>query len=299
MCRHCVHPVAGYPAIPTVSECVGVFDLIQPYLPFALGLLAIGALSGIIAGLFGVGGGIITVPALAFSLQAMGYDPDAVMHVAVGTSLATIIAVGSASARSHNKRGAVDWALLRLWAPWLVASALLGGVMARLYSGDALRIIFGVMALFIALNIVLPVQRRMMEKLKDLPAANRVSAFVIGYVSSLMGIGGGSLSVPTMVAFGYPIHTAVGTGAALGVVLAVPGALGFVISGWGVGGLPPVSLGFVNILAMVLLGGVASLTAPWGAAIAHRLAQKQLRIAFAIFLSVVGIRMIVQAVLGW
>lgn len=273
-------------------------DMLLPYLPFVLGLLAIGAISGVIAGLFGVGGGIITVPAMAFALQALGYDADVVMHVAVGTSLATIIAVGSVSARSHNARGAVDWDLIRQWAPYLVISALLGGVMARLYSGDALRIIFGVMALFIALNIVLPVQRRMMERLKDVPAANRISAVLIGYVSSLMGIGGGSLSVPTMVAFGYPIHTAVGTGAALGVVLAVPGAIGFVISGWGVAGLPPLSIGFVNLAAMLLIGGLATLTAPLGAALAHRMAQRQLKLAFAVFLSVIGIRMIVQAVMG-
>lgn len=273
-------------------------DMLLPYLPFVLGLLAIGAISGVIAGLFGVGGGIITVPAMAFALQALGYDADVVMHVAVGTSLATIIAVGTVSARSHNARGAVDWDLIRQWAPYLVVSALLGGVMARLYSGDALRIIFGVMALFIALNIVLPVQRRMMERLKDVPAANRISAVLIGYVSSLMGIGGGSLSVPTMVAFGYPIHTAVGTGAALGVVLAVPGAIGFVISGWGVAGLPPLSIGFVNLAAMLLIGGLATLTAPLGAALAHRMAQRQLKLAFAVFLSVIGIRMIVQAVMG-
>lgn len=273
-------------------------DFLLPYLPFVLGLLVIGALSGVIAGLFGVGGGIITVPAIAFTLQALGYDGDVVMHAAVGTSLATIIAVGSVSARAHNARGAVDWVLVRQWGPFLVASALLGGVMARLYSGDALRIIFGVMALFIALNIVLPVQRRMMERLKDVPAANRVSAVLIGYISSLMGIGGGSLSVPTMVAFGFPIHTAVGTGSALGVVLAIPGALGFVISGWGAAGLPPLSLGFVNIAAMLLVGGLASLTAPLGAALAHKMAQRPLKLAFAAFLSVVGIRMIVQAVLG-
>jgi uncharacterized protein len=275
-----------------------VLEQVMVYLPFAAGLLVIGAISGVIAGLFGVGGGIITVPAMAFTLQALGYDADIVMHVAVGTSLATIIGVGSASARAHNSHGAVDWALLRLWAPALIISALLGGIMAGLYSGDVLRIIFGVMAMFIAVNMILPVQRRMMERLKASPTTNRISAFLIGYVSSLMGIGGGSLSVPTMVAFGYPAHTAVGTGSALGVVLAVPGAIGFMISGWGEMGLPPLSLGYVNLAAMLLIGGVASLTAPIGAGLAHRLDQKQLKRAFAAFLIIVGLRMIYQAVMG-
>ena len=195
-------------------------DLITQFLPFAIGLALTGAVSGVMAGLLGIGGGIIMVPAMVFAYQLLGYNPDVIMHVAVGTSLAVIIPTGMRSARAHDKRGAVDRNIVRLWAPWIVAASLLGGLMAGLYSAAALKIIFGVMALFIALNMALPVQRRLMEALAGVPMVNRVSAAVIGYVSALMGIGGGSLTVPTLTAFGTPIHTAVGTSSALGVILA-------------------------------------------------------------------------------
>ena len=264
----------------------------------AAGWAGAGASVGLSAGVLGVGGGIIMVPAMAFVFEALGYGTDVVMHVAVGTSLAVIIATGTSSARAHHARGAVDGQLLRLWGPFIVAASLLGGLMAGLYSGDVLRIIFGVVALFIALNIVLPIQKQLMSHLSASPMANRVSAAVVGYISALMGIGGGSLSVPTLVAFGNPVHRAVGTSSALGVMLAIPGALGFVISGWTVAGRPPLSIGYVNLPAMVLIGAVASGVAPLGASLAHRLDQKRLKLVFAVFLVVVAVRMIVQVAMG-
>ncbi|HEY8595842.1 MAG TPA: sulfite exporter TauE/SafE family protein [Devosiaceae bacterium] len=273
-------------------------EIVLNYLPFAAGLAAAGAIAGLIAGLLGVGGGIVMVPAMAFVFEALGFGADVVMHVAVGTSLAVIIATGTSSARAHHARGAVDGKLLRLWGPFIVAASLLGGLMAGLYSGDVLRIIFGVVALFIALNIVLPIQKQLMSHLSASPLANRVSAAVVGYISALMGIGGGSLSVPTLVAFGNPVHRAVGTSSALGVMLAIPGALGFVISGWEAAGRPPLSIGYVNLPAMVLIGAVASSVAPFGAALAHRLDQKRLKLVFAVFLVVVAVRMIVKAAMG-
>lgn len=268
------------------------------YIPFLLGLALTGALSGVMAGLLGIGGGIIMVPAMVLAYQILGYNPDVIMHVAVGTSLAVIIPTGLRSAASHRKRGAVDEMITRRWGLWIIAGAAAGGLMVALYSAAALKIIFGVMALFIALNMALPVQRKMMESVAHVPMVNRISAAVIGYVSALMGIGGGSLSVPTLVAFGTPMHTAVGTSAALGVMLAIPAALGFIVSGWGAVGTPPLSLGFVNIPSLIVIGGLATLTAPLGVALAHRLDAKLLRIVFAIFLIVVGLRMIVQALFG-
>lgn len=273
-------------------------DTISLYLPFALGLIATGFVSGVMAGLLGIGGGIIMVPAMVLAYQLLGYDPAVIMHVAVGTSLGVIIPTGLRSAQSHNKRGAVDWTLMRSWGGWIVASSLIGGLMAGLYSAAALKIIFGAMALFIALNMALPVQRQLMEKLAGVPWAHRISALVIGYVSALMGIGGGSLTVPTLTAFGVPIHTAVGTSSALGVVLAIPAAIGFVISGWGVAGTPPLSLGFINLPSLLLIGGTAALSAPLGVALAHKLDAKLLKGVFAAFLVVVGLRMIAQAVFG-
>lgn len=181
-----------------------------------------------------------------------------------------------------------------MWGSYIVGAALIGGLMARLYTGDVLRIIFGVVALFVALNIILPVQRKLMARLRGSLLTNRISAALIGYVSALMGIGGGSLSVPTLVAFGNSMHKAVGTGAALGVLLAIPATIGFVISGWDVVGRPPLSLGYVNIPAMLVIGIMAASVAPFGAALAHKLDQKHLKLAFGLFLLVVGLRMIWQ-----
>ncbi len=265
------------------------------YLPLIMGLLAAGVAAGLVAGLLGAGGGVVMVPAMAVVFDIMNYDAGVYHHVAVGTSLAVIIATGTTSTLTHHRHGAVMGGVLKIWGPPIVIASLVGGLMAGLFSGDALRIIFGILALFIAFNVVLPVQRRLMAQLQESKLTNRISAAIVGYLSALMGIGGGSFSVPTLVAFGNSMHKAVGTGAALGVMLAVPGALGFVVSGWDVAGRPPFSLGYVNIPAMVLIGIAAASVAPLGAALAHRLDQRHLKLVFAVFLAVVGLRMLWQA----
>lgn len=275
-----------------------MFDALISYLPFALGLAFTGAISGIAAGLLGIGGGIIMVPAMVFAYQLLGYSPDVLMHVAVGTSLAIIIPTGWRSAKSHMARGSVDRDLVKLWGPFIVAASLLGGLMAGWYSGAALKIVFGVVALLVALNMFWPVKKPILGGIAHLRWVNRVTAVIIGYISALMGIGGGSLSVPTLVAFGKPIHTAVGTSSALGVILAIPAMIGFIISGWGVEGTPPLSLGYVNIPSFVLIGGLATLTAPLGVAVAHKLNARMLKLVFALFLLFVGSRMIFQAITG-
>jgi uncharacterized protein len=271
-------------------------ELIATYWPLILGLSLAGCVSGVFAGLLGVGGGVIIVPILAAVFEAMRFSGDAAQHVAVASSLAIIIPTGAMSARSHHKRGAVDLGVLRLWAPFVFGATLIGGLMARWFTGDALRIVFGGLALLIAFNIVTPFQQRLMGHLKGSALTHRIAASIVGLLSALMGIGGGSLSVPTIAAFGETMHKAVGTGAAIGVFIAIGGTIGFIISGWGVTGLPPFSLGYVNLVAFVLVGGFAALTAPMGAAIAHRLNQKTLRYVFAVFLVVVGINMIWKAI---
>ena len=268
------------------------------YWPFVLGLMATGIVSGIAAGLLGIGGGAIIVPALSNALLLLGYDADVVQHVAVGTSLAIIIPTGIMSARAHAKRGALDGRVLRLWTPFIVAGTFIGGLMAGLFSGDVLRIIFAVMAFVIAANIVFAFQTRLMGHLQGSSAVHRASGFVVGYISSLMGIGGGSLTVPTLVAFGATMHAAVGTSAAIGVAIAVSGTLGFAISGWGESGLPPLSLGYINLLALVLVAVLAALCAPLGAALAHRLDQKTLKYVFAAFLVAVGLNMLWKVLAG-
>lgn len=274
------------------------WSIVIAHWPLVAGLLASGLVAGLIAGLLGVGGGIVMVPAMAVTFQALNFDPALTQHVSVGTSLAAIVATGLVSARSHHRRGAVDFDILKLWGPVIFGAALVGGLMARLYSGTALRLIFGIVALFIALNIVLPIQKKLMARLAGSHLTHRVSAGVIGYISALMGIGGGSLSVPTLAAFGTTMHRAVGTSAALGVLIALPGAIGFIVSGWGVAGVPPLSIGFINLPALALIAGTASLVAPFGAAIAHRLDDRVLKTVFALFLLTVSAKMIWQAVAG-
>jgi uncharacterized protein len=273
-------------------------DTILGLWPFALGLVVTGAVSGVFAGLLGIGGGAIIVPALAYALLWMGYDPGVVQHVAVGTSLAIIIPTGLSSALAHHRRGAVDMRVLKLWAPVIFAATLAGGLMAGLYSGSVLRAVFGVMALFIAANIVLPFQQQLIGHLSASPIVHRIFAAVVGYISALMGVGGGSLSVPTIAALGATMHQAVGTGAAIGVFIAISGTIGFVVSGWGAADLPPLSLGYVNLVALALIGLLATLTAPLGAALAHRLQQKTLKRVFALFLVAVGLNMLWQAFAG-
>lgn len=274
------------------------WNLIVSYWPFALAMGLTGVISGIAAGLLGIGGGAVIVPALSNSLLLMGYDPGVVQHVAVGTSLAIIIPTGIMSARAHHKRGALDVDVLKLWAPLIVAGTFIGGLMAGLYSGDVLRIIFAVLAFVIAANIIFSFQTRLMGHLKDAAYVHRISAFVVGYLSSLMGIGGGSLTVPTLVAFGRTMHKAVGTSAAIGVAIAISGTAGFLISGWNADDLPPGSVGYVNLPALALVGVLAAIFAPAGAALAHRLDQKTLKYVFAIFLVAVGLNMLWKVVLG-
>jgi len=268
------------------------------YWPFALGMLFTGVVSGVAAGLLGIGGGAVIVPALGNALLLMGFDADVVQHVAVGTSLAIIIPTGIMSARAHHKRGALDMAVLRLWAPFIVAGTFIGGLMAGWYSGDVLRIVFAFMAFVIAINIIFAFQTRLMGHLKSSKPTHRGAASVVGYLSSLMGIGGGSLTVPTLVAFGETMHKAVGTSAAIGVAIAVSGTLGFLISGWGASNLPPLSIGYINLVALVLVGAMATVCAPMGAALAHRLDQKTLKYVFAAFLFAVGLNMLWKVLVG-
>lgn len=271
---------------------------LSAYWPFVLAMMATGMVSGVAAGLLGIGGGAVIVPALSTSMLIMGFDSDVVQHVAVGTSLAIIIPTGFVSARSHFKRGSLDVAVLKLWAPFIVVGTFIGGLMAGLFSGDVLRIVFAVMAFVIAANIVFGFQTKLMAHLKDSKATHRIAALIVGYISSLMGVGGGSLTVPTLVAFGQTMHKAVGTSAAIGVAIALSGTLGFLISGWGVSGLPPFSLGYINVVAMVLVGALAALFAPLGAALAHRMSPTKLKYVFATFLVAVGLNMLWKVIAG-
>ncbi|MEM7488004.1 MAG: sulfite exporter TauE/SafE family protein [Pseudomonadota bacterium] len=263
---------------------------------FAALLVMTGAVAGVLAGLLGVGGGIVIVPILFLVFGALDFPAETSMHVAVATSLATIIPTSISSARAHHRRGNVDVALLRRWAPWLVLGSLVGGLLSFVLGGAALRLIFGVIALAVAINMAVPRTLTVADALPEARGAQGGIATGIGGFSALMGIGGGTLSVPILSAFRYPTHRAVGTAAAFGLLIALPGVIGFLASGQGVAGRPPYSFGYVNLVAAALIFPATTLFAPLGARIASALPADRLKLVFAAFLGFTALRMLWEVV---
>ncbi|MBR9970337.1 sulfite exporter TauE/SafE family protein [Magnetospirillum sulfuroxidans] len=254
-------------------------------------LLAAGAAGGLAAGLLGVGGGIVIVPVLFHLFTTMGLDEHVRMHVAVGTSLATIIATSVSSTRSHWRKGAVDIALLKQWGPFILIGVIIGTALAGYVRGPALTGVFAVVASLVAVHMAFG--NKDWHIAEDLPKnpLRAVIGIVIGGLSSMMGIGGGTLSVPTLTLFRFPIHRAVGTAAAIGFIIAIPGAIGFILTGWNVEGRPPFSLGYINLLGVALILPTSMTLAPIGAKLAHKLNTQALRRAFAVFLALTAARM--------
>lgn len=257
-----------------------------------IALAAAGVLAGFVSGLLGVGGGIITVPVMFEIFGLLGVDPDVKMHLAVGTSLATIIPTSIMSAWSHAKRGAVDKTLLKILGPWGFIGVLIGAAVAGPVKGDVLMGVFATVAAVVSLYMFF---RRDHWRLgHEIPQGFGGGVFgaVIGFLSTLMGIGGGTLGVPTMTLFNVPIHRAVGTASAFGLIVSLPGAIGFVVTGWNDPTLPPLSLGYVSILASGLLLPSILLIVPYGAKVAHSLSRGALQRAFGTFLALVSARML-------
>jgi uncharacterized membrane protein YfcA len=254
-------------------------------------MVTVGAFAGLIAGLLGVGGGIVIVPALYIVLTAVNIDELIRMHVAVGTSLAIIIPTSIISARSHYKRGSVDVPLLKQWGPPLLGGVVVGAFVASLVSGLVLSAIFATIAILVSANMLRGDKGwRAGEALPGQPARGAIAAF-IGMISTMMGIGGGTLSVPILTAYSWPIRRAVGTAAAIGVIIAIPGATGFLISGLGADGRPPFTVGYINLIGVALIVPTTMLLAPYGAKLAHTMAPGRLQAAFAIFLGLTALRM--------
>lgn len=259
-------------------------------LPFVAALLLAGVLAGLLAGLFGIGGGAILVPIFFHVFGLLGV-PDAVrMHLALGTSLAIIVPTSIRSFAAHRQRGAVDLDLLRSWIVAVPLGTLIATVVAAWASSRELRLIFAVIALALALRMIL--NRATWRLGEDLPGnpAKFLVGTAIGVLSGLMGIGGGVLNNTFMTLYGRSIHQAVATSAGVGVLISIPGLVGYVWGGWGEPGLPPFSTGYINWLAVALLIPVTLLAAPYGARIAHALSRRQLEIGFALFLIAVSLQ---------
>ena len=257
-------------------------------------LAATGAFAGLIAGLFGIGGGVVMVPAMYAAFQFLGYGEERGMHVAVATSLAVIVATSLRSVNAHAKKGAVDFQVLKTWTPWIVVGALAGTVVAHALSSRVLTAVFGGMALLLSLQFFFG--RPDFKLAEQMPGGvpRALLGGSIGVMSALMGIGGGVFGVTLMTLCGKTIHRAVATAAGFGVAIGAPAALGHVINGWGHADVP-LSIGYVNLPGFFLLAGSAFFVAPIGANLAHALPEKTLKRLFAVGLAVVGVMLLREA----
>lgn len=263
-----------------------------------IAMLLTGAVGGILAGLLGIGGGIVIVPMLEVALGVVGVEPALRMHIAVATSLAIIIPTSISSARAHHRRQSIDLKLVPYWSPYIVIGAVIGIVIAANVGGWVLSAVFAMVAVVVAIKMVLPTQNRNLAA--DVPRGvlGPLIPVAIGTVSTLMGIGGGTLSVTAMTMSSKPIHLAVGTAALFGLVIAIPSTLGYIVTGWGLADLPYASLGYVNMLGFALVAPATVLFAPLGAKIAHALSQRTLSLLFGLFLLTVALRMGFRALAG-
>ena len=254
-------------------------------------MLATGCVAGVMAGLFGIGGGIVIVPVLELVLDFLGVDPAIRMHVAIATSLATIIPTSLSSARAHHKRQAVDFDIVKRWAFFVLAGALAGAWIAAQVHSRVLAIIFATLALFVAIKMLLmPTSRNLTDDVPHGPLVLLIPT-AIGCLSSMMGIGGGTFSVMTLTLFNQPIHRAVGTAALLGLAISLPGTLGFVAAGWNDARVPPGSFGYVSLIGFALIAPASVLAAPIGARIAHSFSEKKLSMLFGAFLVIAAGRL--------
>ncbi|MFV0293980.1 MAG: sulfite exporter TauE/SafE family protein [Paracoccus sp. (in: a-proteobacteria)] len=253
-------------------------------------LIMVGACAGLLAGLLGVGGGIVLVPAFLYLFNAVGYGSDDLMQICLATSLATIIVTSARSVMAHNRKGAVDWEILREWAPGIASGAAIGVLTVARLRSETLQVIFGVLVIVIAGYMMFGrANWRLADRMPQGPVKYVLSGLT-GFVSVLLGIGGGSIGVPLMTLHGRQIHRAVATAAGFGGLIALPSALLFLFTP--VENAPPGTIGAVNIPAFLIVIAMTTLTAPLGAGLAHRTDPKRLKKVFALFLALVALNML-------
>lgn len=257
----------------------------------------IGLPAGILAGMLGVGGGIILVPALFFVFQQQDLSPDIAMPLAVGTSLATIVVTNTAATLNHNRRDAVLWRWVGKMLPGIMAGAWLGAFSATALQGEQLRMLFGLFEISVAIHLFYhhrkPEHGNFSRK-KSSPSSKWLPSFagvLIGWISALFGIGGGTLTVPMLtLGFGLPIHAAIGTASAIGIAIALFGASGFVVTGLGAPSLPDNTVGWIALPALFGIVSGTLLTTPIGVQWAHRLPTERLKKIFALMLLLLGVK---------
>lgn len=265
-------------------------------LPFGALLLLIGALAGVVGGMLGVGGGIVLVPAFFYAFDSLDFDGPNLMQVCIGTSLATIIVTSLRSGRAHHAKGAVDVDMLRVWGPFLVFGSVIGVLVAARLPSQVLQAVFGALAGLAGLYMAFGrASWRLAPALPKQPVAGLLG-WLVGFLSAIMGIGGGTFGVPLMTLYNVPIHRAVGTASGFGLLIALPAVIGFLLLP--VEQAPPLSIGAVNLPAFLVVIGTTILTTPYGVKLAHRLNPIPLKRIFAVFLVVVAANMLRKAA-GW
>lgn len=254
--------------------------------------LAVGALAGFLAGLLGVGGGFVIVPSLIFLFNSQHFPQTNLVHLALGTSLASIMFTSVSSLRAHHAHGAVNWKIVRHITPGIVIGTLLGSVFAAMLSSSVLALFFAVFVFFAATQILLDIKPKPHRQLPG-SVGTFLVGIIIGFIFSFVGGGGAVLSIPFMLYCNIKTHDAIGTSAAIGFPIAVSGAVGYIFTGLAQASLPPHSLGFVYLPALLGLMVTSVLTAPYGVKLAHRLPVERLKKIFAIFLYIIAAKMLV------
>jgi uncharacterized protein len=256
-------------------------------------LLACGIAAGLLAGLLGVGGGIVIVPMLYHIFIYMNIDVSLAMPLSIGTSLSTIVVTSIMSARSHHKKGGIDWELSKRWIPFVIVGVLIGAFSSKYIDGTNLKFMFGILLLIVSIHMIINSFKPLVIA-KSLPdkAGQSIFALLLGGIASLLGIGGGTLMVPLLSLFSFPIHRAVSTASLFGLIISIPATIGYIIVGWNVQNLPYASTGYVNWSAFIILVPMTIIFAPIGVKLAYTLNVKQLKTAFAVFLAFVGLKMV-------
>lgn len=263
-------------------------------LGLGLALIASGLVAGFLAGLFGIGGGAVLVPVLYQFLTVLGVDESIRMHVSVGTSLGIIVPTSLRSFLAHKKRGAVDLELLKSWIIPVPLGVLAASLVAAHVSGDSLKGIFAIVALVLGLRMLFDKPNWRLGS--DIPGnpVRAICGALIGFFSTLMGIGGGVMNNTFMTLYGRPIHQAVATSSGTGLLISVPGTIGLIWAGWGVSHLPAFSAGYVNLLGVALIIPVTTFAAPYGVKVAHALPRRTMEILFGVFLLIVAARFLLS-----
>ncbi|MEH6597166.1 MAG: sulfite exporter TauE/SafE family protein [Colwellia polaris] len=269
-------------------------EFITNNFPTILALVATGMFAGILAGLLGVGGGIVIVPVLFFLFQSFGVSPESAMVIATATSLATIVPTSISSIRSHHHKGNVDFSLLKRWAVFILVGVLAGSWLVTRVEGTILTLLFGVIAVLSALNMLFRTGKSALYQKLPGTAGQTIMGTSIGFFSSMVGIGGGTISVPLLTLYNYPAHKAVGTAAAIGLIISLPGALTMLVLGTTPIDAPAGTFGLVNLASFICIVPLTVLFAPVGASLAAKLDAVKLKKVFAFVLLFTGIRMLAQ-----